>query len=435
MMRERSFNSVHDSAPQRAGWPWLRPARRFGRFSPWLLPPDSSVEHQFISTQSHLAEFCDSIRNAKLVAFDTEFVSEDRYRPELCLLQIAADKQYAVVDTLAFDDLSAFWRLLTEGDCRTVVHAGREEFLFCLRAMNQRPKDWFDVQLAAGMIGLEYPSSYGSLISKLLGESLNKHETRSDWRRRPLSDAQIRYALDDVVYLERMHDLIEKKVKKLNRESWLAEELTSWQDALEASEQQENWRRVSGATGLSSRSLAVVRELWRWRDRTAKEEDRPPRRVLRDDLIVELARRKTSDVKKFRNIRGLEHRGVRKRLDEIGEAIRTALELPAEECPQTPARGKRPQLALIGQFLSTALGSICRDAKLAPSIVGTSQDVRDLIAYRLGLVKSDPPALARGWRAEIVGSVIEDLLDGKLAIVVDDPSAAQPLSFRRLDPQ
>ncbi len=392
------------------------------------------MDYRFISNSNELESYCQSIANSKVVAFDTEFVSEDRFLPELCLVQIAADGNYAVVDTLAVKDLTPFWSLLTDGDRRTIVHAGREEFRFCRRATGKRPQDWYDIQLAAGLVGFDYPASYGSLLSKLLSKVLSKHETRTDWRRRPLSEQQLNYALEDVVYLEKMHDLLEKRLEGLGRSTWLSEELAVWQDALELTETTENWRKVSGINGLSPRSLAVVRSLWRWRNQVASTEDRPPRRVLRDDLIVELAKRKSADEKRIRAVRGLEYRGVRRHIDSIAAAVQEALDLSDEDCPRPPARSRRPQLSLVGQFLSTALGSICREAKLAPSIVGTAQDVRDLIAFQLRLTTDNQtPALAQGWRAEIVGSMIDDLLHGKLAVVIDDPLDAQPLSFRQVD--
>ncbi len=392
------------------------------------------MDYRFISTAAELESYCQSIASSSVVAFDTEFVSEDRFLPELCLVQIAADGQYAVVDTLAVTDLQPFWSLLTEGNRRTIVHAGREEFRFCRRATGERPQDWFDIQLAAGLVGFDYPASYSSLLSKLMGKALSKHETRTDWRRRPLSEQQLKYALEDVVYLEEMHDLLEQRLEELGRAPWLAEELSVWQDALELTETRENWRRVSGINGLSPRSLAIVRALWRWRNGVATREDRPPRRVLRDDLIVELAKRKSADVKRIRAVRGLEYRGVKRHIDDIATATQEALDLSDEKCPRPPARSRRPRLSLVGQFLSTALGSICREARLAPSIVGTSQDVRDLIAFQLGLTTDgETPALAQGWRAEIVGSMIDDLLKGKLAVVIDDPLSAQPLSFRQVD--
>jgi ribonuclease D len=287
------------------------------------------------------------------------------------------------------------------------------------------------VQLAAGFVGLEYPAAYATLASKLLRIGLSKGETRTDWRRRPLSSTQIEYALQDVLYLEPMRDALQQQLDALERHSWYLEECAQWLAQVAASEKAENWRRLSGVSGLPSRSLAVVRELWRWREEEAERTNAPARRILRDDLIVELARRQTADLRRIRAVRGLERRNLQKRLPEIAERIQRALELPEGEHPKRAAKSTRPQLNLIGQFLATALGGICRNAQIATGLVGSAEDVRDLVAHRLQLegFDAEPPALARGWRAEVVGRVIDELLQGQLAVRIANPLAEQPLDF------
>ncbi len=388
------------------------------------------LDYDHINSDDHLAEFCAGIAAAPIVAFDTEFVSEDTYQPELCLVQVAAGGRLAVIDPYEVSDLSPFWNLLAEQGRETLVHAGREEFRFCRRAINKRPSKWFDVQLAAGLVGLEFPASYGTLVNKLLGKSLDKGETRTDWRRRPLSDRQLEYALQDVADLEAIRTQLCKRLEKLNRFSWLEFELAIWQDDLEAFETSERWRRVSGLSGMSPKALAIVREVWHWRDAEAERRNWPPRRILRDDLIIELAKRQTSDVKRIRQVRGMERGDIQRHLPAFVDAIERALTMPDHELPRPEPRTTRPQFNLLSQFLSAALGSICRSAGVATSLVGTAQDVRDLIAYRLDMHKDgEPPALAKGWRADVVGHVIEDLLAGRLSIAITEPTADEPLSF------
>lgn len=390
------------------------------------------MNYDHILDPSHLRDFCAAAASAAWIAFDTEFVSEDSYRPQLCLIQVATPTQLAVIDPLAVPDVSSFWQLISAPGHQTIVHAGREEFRFCRAAVAARPHDLFDVQLAAGLIGLEYPAAYQSLINKLLGHTLSKGETRTDWRRRPLSDSQLEYALQDVMYLAPLRDLLNARLESLGRRDWLAQELEAWQLDVEAYDEGERWRRLSGIAGLSPRVLAIVREVWHWRDELAEQRNWPVRRVLRDDLIVELARRQSADPKRIRAVRGLERGDLQKHFPTLVQAITRAVDLPQDECPRPPPRSSRPQLNLLGQFLHTALASICRAADLAPSLVGTVEDVRDLIAYRLDLAnarRGPAPALAQGWRAEIVGRAIEELLAGKLAVRITDPLSDQPLSF------
>jgi len=391
-----------------------------------------SMDYEHIVTQQQLVEFCDRFRGEPTIAFDTEFISEDSYKPELCLIQVAVHDKLAVIDPLAVTDVNPFWELLAAPGHETIVHSGRQEFQFCNDAIGRRPQGWFDVQVAAGFVGTEYPAAYASLIAKLLNQRLPKGETRTNWRKRPLSQRQLEYALHDVLYLQPIRDLLVQNLDRLGRRTWLSQELAVWQDSLEKVEQQERWRRVSGISGLSSRSLAIVREVWRWRDGEARRRNSPAKRVLRDDLIVELARRKSADARQIYAVRGMERGNLKRHLDSLAESVERALALPDTDCPRLARANNNnaSQYNLPGQFLNTALGCICRSAKLAPTLVGTVQDVRDLIAYRLHqTADQQPPALTQGWRAEVVGHLLDDLLAGKSSLRIADPAAEQPLEI------
>lgn len=387
------------------------------------------MNYAYLASDSAVRDFCAHIADARLIAFDTEFVSEDRYHPQLCLIQVAAGGQLAIVDPLTVEDLSPFWRLVASEGHTSVVHAGREEFRFSRRAISARPANLFDTQIASGLVGLDYPASYGTLLQKLLGQTLGKGETRTNWRRRPLSRRQLEYALQDVIYLEPLHDCLSERLEKLGRRSWLTDELTAWQDQLEREESTERWRRVSGISGLSRRQLAILHELWRWRDRQARARDIPSRRVLRDDLMLELARRASADEQRIRALRGMDWRKLQRSVPEISQCIAHALSLPDEDCPRTGPKTSRPQYNLLGQFLATAVSSMARAANVAPGLIGSVQDVRDLVAYHLGYDPHNVPALACGWRSQVVGQVIHRLLDGDLTIRITNPKSEQPLSF------
>ena len=198
---------------------------------------------------------------AKQIAFDTEFVSERTYRPVLCLVQVIADGQLALIDPLTIKDLTPFWETVSQPGHETIVHAGRGELEFCLQSVGRPPAELFDVQIAAAFSGIEYPAGYGTLIAKLLGETPNKAETRTDWRRRPLSRRQIQYALDDIRHLPPIRDKLHARLTSLGRLGWVREEIAAWQEEVQWAMSQDRWRRVSGNTGLASRSLAIVREL------------------------------------------------------------------------------------------------------------------------------------------------------------------------------
>ena len=400
-----------------------------------------------ITTGGQLNGLCDRLAKAKTIGFDTEFVSEDTYRPDLCLVQVATEDELAMIDTVAVEDLRVFWEVLAEPGHRTIVHAARSEVEFSLQAIGRPPANLIDVQIAAGLVGIEYPAGYGSLISKVLGAKTSKHETRTDWRRRPLSQRQIEYALDDVRHLGPLCEKLLGRIERLGRTAWLEEEMETALSKIHHTATHERWRRVSGSSNLSRRCLAVLRELWRWRDSEAEERDRPARRVLRDDLMVELARRQTADPKRISAVRGFERRDLRKLIPGISQSIERALAIPEEECPRVVRHHRTPQLPVLGQFLFAALGSICRQAELAPALVGTPNDVRDLVAWRSCEESQEeaedhtdhdhhhhhrkPPSLAVGWRAEVVGNLFDDLISGKVSIRITDPLSDHPLVFEQ----
>ncbi|HVA46321.1 MAG TPA: HRDC domain-containing protein [Pirellulales bacterium] len=387
-----------------------------------------------ITTESQLASLCERLARCPSIAFDTEFVSEHTYRPNLCLIQVAAGGELAVIDALAIDDLKPFWEVLAAAGHETIVHAGREEISFSLAAVGRPPAAPFDVQLAAGFIGMEYPAGYGNLISKLLGGTPRKGETRTDWRRRPLSERQIDYALEDVRHLAPLRDKLHARLTELGRVPWFETEMAAFLQEVDDSRRRDRWRKVSGSSGLSGRSQAIVRELWLWRDREAARRDCPVRRVLRDDLIVELAKRRSADPKQVRAVRGMERGDLQRLLPSLCQAIDKALQAPDESLRVPPRRESSSQLTMLGQFLSSALSSICRAAEVAPSLVGGANDVRDLVAYQLGEYEGtdgEPPVLMRGWRAEVVGKLLDDLIAGKVSIRIRDPRAEQPLAFER----
>lgn len=382
-----------------------------------------------ITDRDLLLELCDRLRNARQIGIDTEFVSEDTFYPELCLIQIATDEEMAVVDPQQVD-VEPFWQLLVSGDHTTILHAGREELNFLLRAVNRLPRDLFDIQIAAGFCSNEFPAAYGSVVNKFIGHKPQKGQQRTDWRRRPLSQAQLHYALEDVRYLLPVCDRLRSMLSERGRLDWLAEEMSAWQTQVVAAQDRQDWRRVSGIGKLNCRSLAIVRELWQWRYDEARRRNQPQKRLLRDDLLVELAKHQVDNPKKISAIRGMNRGLLRHKAADLADCVRRGLQSPEKRIPKDRCGRAPSQLNLLGQFLTPALNTICQRATVAASMVGTASDVRALISYRLGFDKSaDVPSLTRGWRAELVGNLIDDLIAGKKSIHINNPRDKDPLVF------
>ncbi len=386
-----------------------------------------------ITSQDCLLELCERLRHAEQIGIDTEFVSEDTFYPELCLIQIATREEMAVVDPQQVD-VRPFWHLLVSGEHVTVLHAGREELNFLLRAENRLPRELFDIQIAAGFCSNEYPAAYGSVVSKFIGHKPQKGQQRTDWRRRPLSNAQLNYALEDVRYLLPVYDRLRTMLGERGRLNWLVEEMDTWQAQVVAAQDRQDWRRVSGIGKLNRHSLAIARELWRWRYEEARRRNQPQKRLLRDDLLVELAKHQVDDPEKISAIRGMNRGLLRQKASELADCVRRGLQSPVEKMPREPGGRAPSQLNLLGQFLTPALNTICQRATIATSMVGTASDVRELISYRLGFDKSGiVPSLTLGWRAELVGNLIDELIAGKKSIRINNPRDEDPLVFDEID--
>ena len=377
------------------------------------------------------------IDDSPWVAFDTEFIAEKKYQPQLCLMQVAAEGAIGIIDPQTVGDLSAFWEFLCDKNREVLMHACRSELEFCYRSIGRVPERVFDVQLAAGLVGDDYPCSFATLTEQYLQISLPKAETRTDWSRRPLTDRQIDYALNDVRYLNPLAKKLKKRISSLKRTRWYQSEIRETLDHLVRDFETPRWRSLSGLNNLSRRELALVRELGFWRDEQAKQYNIPVGLLLRDDLIIELARRKSADPKRISAVRGMQRTDLTRLLPQIAAAIQCGLNCPEAELPEVIAKQKTQQYSQMVQLLYAGLALLCHQNGIATSLVASQSDVRELILNRFDTANGKPSPkkvkLESGWRATIVGNFLDDLLDGKIAICIDKTKPKSPLQFINLD--
>jgi len=387
--------------------------------------------HLTVSSKKELRELCRRLKSAEAIAYDTEFISEGRYQPELCLVQINAHGLLALIDPFAVPDLTPLWELFCDGKREIIVHACRSEMEFCYRSIGRLPSKLFDVQVAAGFAGNDYPAGFGSLLQHFLRVSLRKSETRTAWNQRPLTPLQIEYALDDVRHLEALRNAVKKQLDEQERLDWYYEEIENVKQNLQSYFETPKWQSLPKISGLSPRELAILRELWLWRDGLARQKNIPATRMLRDDLLVELSRRRTSEVKRIAAVRGMQRQDLTRILPDIVIAITRGLSLPDEELPVLPLRMSYPQYTVLSQILSAVLGSICKQNGIATSLVGSPNDIRELIASELGtLPESVTPRLVTGWRSKLIGTSLFDLLHGRKTLHINHSAEDEPLIVR-----
>lgn len=385
-----------------------------------------------IANQEDFDELCREIEEAGIVGFDTEFVSEFTYRPELCLLQFATPGRCVAVDPYQVLDLSRWWDLMTSEKIVVIIHGGREEVRFCITATGKEPGKVVDVQIAEGLRSPSFPLGYSALVPRVVGKRVNSKETRTDWRRRPLTTQQVEYALDDVAHLLEIWNRQSADLNKRGRLWWAEAEFRRMCTEVAEERTRENWRRISGSQKLSARELAILRELFFWREREAETKNKPARKIMRDDLLLELAHRQPGNVQDLTAPRDMNRSDYRREAGAILESISRAQNLPQQELPAVERQQYRDEEQVMGQFLSLALANLCLQEGVAQQLVGTNADLRQLVRWQVyGDRSIEEPRLLKGWRAEVCGTLLTDLLQGKIRLRVADPQSDHPLVFER----
>lgn len=395
-----------------------------------------SIAVERIERPEQLAELCQHLREQGEFAFDTEFVSEEMYAPVLCLVQVATRQRLSIVDPLAVSGLGPFWSLVADPSVHVVAHAAEAEIRFCARDLGQPSAPLFDVQIAAGLVGYGYPTSLANLARRVLGQQVRGSETRTEWRRRPLTEKQLHYAAEDVRHLLPLHDRLREQLERAGRLSWAEEEFRE-QVATRPAENGEPWRRVSGVTSLNRRQLAVLRELAAWREQEAKRRDRPLRTVATDDVLIDLAKRQPADMRDLFMFRGMNRRNLRQAAAALLEAVGRGVAVRDDDCPALQPRGDdSDRVRVLTGVLSTALVTLCTREKLATSLVASTNELASLVrGYVAERAFPDHSPLARGWRGQLCGQLLQQLLEGKLCLRICDPNAEVPLSIEPLSSQ
>ncbi|HEY9714030.1 MAG TPA: HRDC domain-containing protein, partial [Chroococcales cyanobacterium] len=260
-----------------------------------------------ITKPSQLADLCNEIDTGKRCAIDLEFIPERTYEPVLCLVQVATDRGAYIVDPVELPDLLPLWQRVCDPQILVVLHAANQDLDLIYNLCELVPQNIFDTQIGAGFGGFGYPIGYGKLLHQLLGVSIAKTESFTDWLSRPLTESQIEYALEDVCHLLPMYDRLCDRLREQGRLAWAEEECKRYTDPERYQRDRTlEFFRVKGASGLNRRGLAVLREIFTWRHQEASRTNRPTKSLLPDNVLVELARRppqKIADIQRIRGVR------------------------------------------------------------------------------------------------------------------------------------
>ena len=373
-----------------------------------------------VTNSRQLEEVCRVLRSSGSFAMDTEFVREKTYYIRLGILQVATADTQAILDPQAIDSLTPFYDLICDPDVEKVVHAGEQDFTVLFDRIGEPPRNVFDTQVAAALVGYGEQLSYAKLVEKITGVRLSKLETLTDWIARPLTRAQIDYALDDVRHLPSLKDHLSQRLQKLGRKSWAREEFQYFEnpETFSSPDPYKMYLRFKSA-GFDARQLGVLREIGAWREKEAMRRDIPRGWVLRDQSLVDIARRQPRFLSDLRHTRSLKPSDLDKNGKEILEAVRRGQEVPIEQDgpKDVPARVRVRAKALV-RLLDAWLHARASSEKIAPTMLASKDQLKAIVeGYLLGSV---PDVLVlSGWRKEMVGQELIDLLSGELRIRVD----------------
>ncbi len=373
-----------------------------------------------------LETFAARARTTGRLGIDTEFMGEGRYRSLLCVAQVAVERDDGESDVEVLDaldpalDPAPLAGVLADPDVEVVMHAGRQDVALLRRTWSTQVTNVFDTQVAAGFTGRGAQMGYEALLHSVLGVRLRKSASFTRWDARPLTGEQISYAREDVLQLVQLADALQRELAERGRLGWAREECRALESVTDTRDLDVVFGKLPRIGGLDPPVRAVARELIEWREETAQAADRPVSSVLPDAPLVEIARRRPRDIPRLQQIRGLNEQTLRRR----GRDILAAVERGRDREP-IPRDGDKPIAADPRDGPAIALCEALTRARtyeagLAYELVAARADLERIVrSVRSGAPEPDVRTLG-GWRRELVGSELLDLLGGALSLRIGD---------------
>lgn len=371
---------------------------------------------QVITTTKELAAACARLAQHPYVAIDTEFMREQTFWPQLCLVQMAGPADELIVDPLAPGlDLAPFFALMADAGVVKVFHAGRQDIEIIYAKARLIPTPTFDTQVAAMVCGFGESVSYGNLVKRVTGADIDKSSRFTDWSRRPLSPTQLTYAVGDVTHLRQVYGYLDNELRSSGRAGWLSEEMKTLTDPKTYTlEPEDAWQRLRLRV-KNKKALAALIELAAWRERQAQAQDVPRARILRDEALYDIANSLPTDTAKLGELRTLSEGFSRSaRAKDIVEAVKRGLERDPKSLPSlNSGNSLTAEEGALLEILRVLLKASAARHRVAPRLIASSEDL-ELIATE---DEPDVPAV-RGWRRELFGEDALRLKRGEVALAI-----------------
>ena len=369
---------------------------------------------KIITKTDELAATCKQLADADFVCVDTEFMRESTFWPELCLIQMAGGTTEVIVDPLAKNlQLDPFFELMGDDRVTKVFHAARQDIEIVHYLSNSLPTPVFDTQIAAMVCGFGEQVGYADLIQKLLNIPIDKTSRYSDWRRRPLHDHQLTYALADVTHLANAYPVLLKKISSAGRSSWLTEEMSALVNPeLYAQHPDNAWKRLK-LRNIKQNRLGILIELAKWREETAQSRNLPRNRVVKDDVLYEVANRAPSNEEELGNLRSVTKGIVRSSYGaELLKGVKRGQNISRDQLPEIkrPARLSNDSKAVI-ELLRVLLKTTAAKHNVASKIIANAKDLE-----KIALDDNADVSALRGWRRELFGNDAIALKHGRISL-------------------
>jgi ribonuclease D len=382
----------------------------------------------FVDNKAELERTVERLRSHGSFGLDMEFQRERTFRPRLQLVQVSTPDESLLIDPLAFEDLEPLWDVVADPSIEKIVHAGAQDMEIVWARSGLLPRNIFDTQIAAALLGLGDQIGYANLISRMLHRRLKKGETVTDWAMRPLSAAQIEYALDDVRYLHELRDRLWSKLASMGRETWLREETEHYEvRGTYERDPQTLWSRISRMRSLDPRGRSILRELAIWREEEAARRDEPRGRIVADETLVEIARRTPKKPEDLKPLRTLHPRELARSGPGLVAAVQKGLKAPEDTWPRLdPIKPEDERFSITVDLLEVVLRARALENEIAPSYLGTRADIAQLIEATVGggrrrkSAKEPEPLLLTGWRQQLVGDELVAFLEGRASLKIDE---------------
>ncbi len=376
---------------------------------------------QYIDTPGQLATLCEQIKKEPWLALDTEFLREKTYYPKFCLLQIATPEWVACIDPIALPQLESLFEAIYNPAIVKVFHSCRQDLEIFFQWTGKLPSPIFDTQVAAPLLGFQDNPGYAMLVSSLLSVNLNKAHTRADWSKRPLTEAELEYAADDVIYLCQIYQIMVQKLTALGRIDWLKNDFAELTNpALYKVDPETAWFKIKGKNKLTGKQLSIIQTLAQWREKIAQAEDRPKSWLLRDELLFDLAKLQPGTVQELANVRGINERSVNRYGKELCQLITAAKNRPPVPLHEKDRSAKKSQQEEAILDILTALVRVrAEENALNPTILASRKDLEELLS------NDDVECpLLHGWRYTMAGKELVGLLKGELLLGIDSDKLA-----------